>query len=160
MLFSAGADLKSRPDRSQPGARWQHNRRARECYHAIRECTKPVIAAINLPDTDKFREAVQTVLKQELQAYLQKMLDRPDRGSKEPSEHAAENSAENLQAVQQANEIIDVALAKKAWTEQDNLKLLRYSFKLTSAQRAQLAQKVYGAINRRELRLTGNVPAL
>lgn len=46
-VFSAGADLKSRPDRSNPGERWQHNRRARESYHAIRECTKPVIAAIN-----------------------------------------------------------------------------------------------------------------
>jgi enoyl-CoA hydratase len=46
-VFSAGADLKSRPDRSIAGERWQHNRRARESYHAIRECTKPVIAAIN-----------------------------------------------------------------------------------------------------------------
>lgn len=46
-IFSAGADLKARPDRSQPGERWQHNRRARESYHAVRECTKPVIAAIN-----------------------------------------------------------------------------------------------------------------
>ena len=46
-VFSAGADLKDRPDKSKPGERWQHNRRARESYHAIRECTKPVIAAIN-----------------------------------------------------------------------------------------------------------------
>jgi enoyl-CoA hydratase/carnithine racemase len=46
-VFSAGADLKSRPDRSKAGEIWQHNRRARESYHAIRECTKPVIAAIN-----------------------------------------------------------------------------------------------------------------
>ena len=46
-VFSAGADLKSRPDKSKPGERWQHNRRARESYHAVRECTKPVIAAIN-----------------------------------------------------------------------------------------------------------------
>lgn len=46
-VFSAGADLKSRPDRAKAGERWQHNRRARESYHAIRECTKPVIAAIN-----------------------------------------------------------------------------------------------------------------
>jgi enoyl-CoA hydratase len=45
--FSAGADLKNRPDPKQAGERWQHNRRARESYHAIRECTKPVIAAIN-----------------------------------------------------------------------------------------------------------------
>lgn len=46
-VFSAGADLKARPDRSKTGERWQHNRRARESYHAIRECTKPVIAVIN-----------------------------------------------------------------------------------------------------------------
>ena len=46
-VFSAGADLKARPDRSKAGERWQHNRRARESYHAVRECTKPVIAAIN-----------------------------------------------------------------------------------------------------------------
>lgn len=46
-VFSAGADLKARPDRTKAGERWQHNRRARESYHAIRECTKPVIAAIN-----------------------------------------------------------------------------------------------------------------
>jgi enoyl-CoA hydratase/carnithine racemase len=48
-VFSAGADLKSRPDRSKAGERWQHNRRARESYHSIRECQKPVIAAINGP---------------------------------------------------------------------------------------------------------------
>ena len=46
-LFSAGRDLKSPPDRSKPGEMWQHLRRARETYHAVRECTKPVIAAIN-----------------------------------------------------------------------------------------------------------------
>lgn len=48
-VFSAGADLKARPDRTKAGERWQHNRRARESYHATRECTKPVIAAINGP---------------------------------------------------------------------------------------------------------------
>ena len=46
-VFSAGADLKARPDKSKPGERWQHNRRARESFHAVMECTKPVIAAIN-----------------------------------------------------------------------------------------------------------------
>ena len=46
-VFSAGADLKDRPDKTKAGERWQHNRRARESFHAIRECTKPVIAAIN-----------------------------------------------------------------------------------------------------------------
>ena len=48
--FSAGADIKSRVGQERgPGDNWQHNRRARECFHAIVECRKPVVAAINGP---------------------------------------------------------------------------------------------------------------
>ena len=45
-VFCAGADLKGR---AKPGlgSHWQNSRNARECYHAIRECVKPVIGAIN-----------------------------------------------------------------------------------------------------------------
>ncbi len=47
-VFSAGADLKSRVSAADtPGARREHLRSARECYHAIVECKKPVIGAIN-----------------------------------------------------------------------------------------------------------------
>jgi len=48
-VFSAGADMRARGNLSDTGERWQHNRRVRESFHAIRECTKPVIAAINGP---------------------------------------------------------------------------------------------------------------
>ena len=48
--FSAGADLKGHAGRKDvPGIAWQHNRNARECFHSIMECRKPVIAAINGP---------------------------------------------------------------------------------------------------------------
>ncbi len=47
-VFSAGADIKSRAGKERgPGEAWQHNRRARECFHAIMECKKPVIGALN-----------------------------------------------------------------------------------------------------------------
>ncbi len=46
-VFSAGADLKDRPDPTKPGAFWQHNRITRETGNCIRECSKPVIAAVN-----------------------------------------------------------------------------------------------------------------
>lgn len=49
-VFSAGADIKARAGQARgPGDNWQHNRRARECFHSILECRKPVIAAINGP---------------------------------------------------------------------------------------------------------------
>jgi enoyl-CoA hydratase/carnithine racemase len=47
-IFCAGADLKSRSQTIKgPGDLPQHSRRTRECFHAIRECSKPVIGAIN-----------------------------------------------------------------------------------------------------------------
>lgn len=47
--FSAGADLKNRPDTSAPGATWKRNRVVREVSYSIIECKKPVIAAVNGP---------------------------------------------------------------------------------------------------------------
>lgn len=48
-MFSAGADLKNRPNLDEPGARWKRNRAVREVSYSIMECNKPVIAAVNGP---------------------------------------------------------------------------------------------------------------
>jgi len=48
-MFSAGADMKERPNADVPGEYWKFNRGARECFNAIHECAKPVIAAVNGP---------------------------------------------------------------------------------------------------------------
>lgn len=45
--FCAGADLKDRPNDDDPGDFLAHNRAIRETGNAIRECDKPVIAAVN-----------------------------------------------------------------------------------------------------------------
>ena len=47
--FSAGADLKNRPDLTVPGTRWRRNRVVREVAYSIADCAKPVIAAVNGP---------------------------------------------------------------------------------------------------------------
>jgi len=47
--FCSGADLKDRPDPDKPGDFLAHNRWTRETGNAIRECAKPVIAAVNGP---------------------------------------------------------------------------------------------------------------
>lgn len=47
-VFCAGADLKGRSEVIKgPGDLPAHSRRTRECFHTIRECAKPVVAAIN-----------------------------------------------------------------------------------------------------------------
>jgi enoyl-CoA hydratase len=46
-VFCSGADLKDRPDPGRIGAFHGHNRITRETGNSIRECAKPVIAAIN-----------------------------------------------------------------------------------------------------------------
>ncbi len=47
-VFCAGADLKNREEiTGSAGGLSQHSRRTRELFHSIRECAKPVIAALN-----------------------------------------------------------------------------------------------------------------
>lgn len=47
-VFCAGADMKNRAENIKgPGDLMAHSRRTRECFHAIRECAKPVICAVN-----------------------------------------------------------------------------------------------------------------
>lgn len=48
-IFCGGADLKDRPSTAKPGSFGKHNRITREAGNSIRECAKPVIAAINGP---------------------------------------------------------------------------------------------------------------
>lgn len=45
--FSAGADLKDRPDPANRGAFPRHNRTVRAAFDAVMECEKPVICALN-----------------------------------------------------------------------------------------------------------------
>lgn len=48
--FCAGADIKERVGvEKKLGDHWQNSRRAREAYHSIMECQKPVIGALNGP---------------------------------------------------------------------------------------------------------------
>ena len=46
-IFCAGADLKERPDANNPGQFNWHNRLTRESFNCIKDCSKPVICAVN-----------------------------------------------------------------------------------------------------------------
>ena len=46
-VFSAGADLRDRPDPTVPGDYLRHNRMVRNAFEAVLNCQKPTIAAID-----------------------------------------------------------------------------------------------------------------
>src|SRR3954454_2457125 len=49
-MFSAGADIKERVKLvHEPGDYLRHNRTVREFFYAARDCTRPVICAVNGP---------------------------------------------------------------------------------------------------------------
>lgn len=48
-MFSAGADMKTRPTSGEPGKDRAFNRYVREMFNSIHECAKPVICAVNGP---------------------------------------------------------------------------------------------------------------
>ena len=49
-MLDSRADLRAKAERTgAPGEPCQHNRLARECFHSIVQCRKPIIAAINGP---------------------------------------------------------------------------------------------------------------
>jgi enoyl-CoA hydratase len=48
-MFSAGADMISRPTGDTAGEYWVFNRLVREMFNSISQCAKPVIAAVNGP---------------------------------------------------------------------------------------------------------------
>ncbi|MGE0221945.1 MAG: enoyl-CoA hydratase/isomerase family protein [Acetobacteraceae bacterium] len=48
-MFSAGADMKTRPSSGEAGEYWAFNRYVREMFNSIHECARPVICAVNGP---------------------------------------------------------------------------------------------------------------
>ena len=64
------------------------------------------------------------------------------------------------QVVAQANAIVDRAVAAGIWTNNDNSSLLRLAPQLSQAQRVQLLEKIFGAINRQQMRPVGALPSL
>jgi len=63
-------------------------------------------------------------------------------------------------ANQQANLIIENALDAGIWSDADNQALMKQAANLSSDSRMALISRLYGAINRQEIEITGIFPAL
>ncbi len=122
-----------------------------------------IMFAAKIPQEEVLRQAVDSVLKQELAPYLAKLAEAKNtlpQGNFQPTEGSRRPSAASIQAAQQSNIVVDQAIASGVWTNDDSSALLRNASKLSEAQRVELLEKIFGAINSQQLKPVGSLPSL
>ena len=126
------------------------------------------LAAMKPPDEQLIRESIRTILREELQSYVEQQQKLPARpGNARPSTTETEaapgprpRAPASPQVTQQAMSIVDRALGTGVWTDADNNALLKLAPQLSEAQRVELLEKIFGAMNRQQLKATGSLPSL
>jgi hypothetical protein len=123
--------------------------------------------AVQLEDEDLLRESIRNVVRQELDAFRAEL--KPEittAGSpggallEAPKPAAPRLPAGNRAAVATARTVVDRALAAGVWTDADNAEILRQAPRLTEAQRTELLDRIFGAINQQQLKAIGSLPSL
>ena len=117
-----------------------------------------------IPQDRVLRQAIDSVLKQELAPYLAKLAAAPP-AQLAPIETTEaglppRDSAPRMQAARQSREIVDRALASGVWTDADSSALLQVAPMLSERQREALLNKIFGAINNQEMKPVGSLPSL
>ncbi len=133
------------------------------------------IAAMKPPDEQLIRESIRNILKDELQTYVEQLQQQQQQllklQSRQEKPRSTVTGAEaaiaprprppaNPQVAQETMAIVDHALAVGVWTDADNNALLKLSPQLSEAQRVELLEKIFGAINRQQLKAVGSLPSL
>lgn len=121
------------------------------------------VVVVSPPDEQALRKIIQVVLEQELAPYARQLVAAPEASKKmvpagPPS--VKENSPENNQALNAASNIVQGAMARGAWTNEDNMALLSMASGLTPDQRYRIMDEIGDAINRQELKIEAPPPAL
>ncbi len=119
--------------------------------------------ATKIPQEQILRDSIDSVLKQELAPYLAQAA-AAHAGAAQQLQHGVSDrhpaSAASARAEQRSNAVVDRALASGVWTDADSGALLRAAPQLSETQREALLEKIFGAINRQELKPVGSLPSL
>lgn len=128
--------------------------------------TAPVsapVVVVSPPDEKALRQIIQTVLEQELVPYARQLAAAPGVAqgitTANPPD-VKENSPENIQAINEATNAVSASIAQGAWTDEANMRVLGAAKYLTEQQRTKIMEDIINAINRKEMKLEGAVPAL
>ncbi len=122
----------------------------------------------NFKDTAFLHEAVQKVLRAELQPYLISKTNPISLSADTKNETPKLAESEEMELVidpnlryismETATNIVNQAVFRGVWVQDDNLNMAGLVQNLSESQRIELAEKIHGAINRQELRLEGGMP--
>jgi hypothetical protein len=133
------------------------------------------IAAMKPPNEQLIRESIRTILKDELQTYVEQLQQQQQQLQKLQARQAKSRPAAagadvavapralpqaSPQVAQETMAIVDRALAAGVWTDADNNALLKLAPQLSEAQRVALLEKIFGAINTQRLKAVGSLPSL
>ena len=124
--------------------------------------TNPIVAVTKFPTESVLRETIQSVLKQELTPYAHQLAAAPETTQKispVDSPDVKENSPANIQALNEATNVINGAIARGKWTREDYMLLVPHIHQLTLSQHSKLTEQMVQAINRQELKMDGSAPA-
>lgn len=122
--------------------------------------------AVKLENEDALRASIQNVLRQELESFradLKTEFTAAGAGGHAPA--AVQTTGPrvppgNRAAAGTARAVVDRALAAGVWTDTDNAEILRQAPRLTEAQRTELLDRIFGAINNQQLKAVGSLPSL
>lgn len=126
--------------------------------------------AVQHENEEALRESLRDIVRQELQTFRTEMRTALATGAAGPSPGAVtvakvEPSAPKIAAGSRAaadasRVIVDRALASGIWTDADNAEILKQAPRLTEAQRVEILDRIFGAINRKQLKTVGSLPSL
>ncbi len=125
------------------------------------------IAAMKPPDEQLLRESIQAILKDEIQTYLRQVGEEKPRSATANAATAVAPALRprprvdaNPRVALESHALVDRALAAGVWTDNDNNSLLKLSPRMSETQRVELLEKLFGAINRQQLKALGALPSL
>ncbi len=126
--------------------------------------------AVRHENEEALRESLRAIVRQELENFRMEARNAQTTGvvalpanpvPVAKTETTAPKVAPGSRAAADASRaIVDRALASGIWTDSDNAEILKYAPRLSEAQRVEILDRIFGAINSQQLKTAGSLPSL
>lgn len=126
--------------------------------------------AVQHENEEALSESLRAIVRQELENFRTEIRAAQVPGSvalppgpvpaAKPETTTTRITAGSRAAADASRAIVDRALASGIWTDSDNAEILKHAARLTEAQRVEILDRIFGAINSQQLKTAGSLPSL